>query len=124
MKGNTARSYDLEERTMQFSKDIITFCKKCPKTIITIPLLKQFIRSATSIGANYREANGASSKKDFIHKVFICKKESKETLYWLSLTKHIMDEPVYSNDIELLCQECHQLMLIFSKIAATSSNKN
>ena len=79
------KKYDLEERTADFSGELIMLCKLCPKDIITIPILNQLIRSGTSIGANYREANGGSSKRDFQNKVFICKKEAKETLYWLEL---------------------------------------
>jgi len=66
-----SNNYDLEERTAVFSERLIDFYKKCPKTVITIPLIDQGIRSGTSIGANYREANGASSKKDFCNKIFI-----------------------------------------------------
>ena len=77
--------YDLEERTAVFAERIIELCKKCPKNMVTIPIIDQLIRCGTSIGANYCEANGASSKKDFKNKIFICKKESKETKYWLRL---------------------------------------
>ena len=66
--------YDLEERTTQFSGELIIFCKACPKDAITLPIINQLIHSGTSIGANYREANGGSSKKDFQNKIFICKK--------------------------------------------------
>src|SRR4030042_1366277 len=77
--------YDLEERTAKFAENIIELCKRAPKNTVTIPIINQLIRCGTSIGANYCEANGASSKKDFINKIFICKKESKETKYWLRL---------------------------------------
>ena len=77
--------YDLETRTLKFSTELVIFCKSCPKDAVTLPLMNQLIRAGTSIGANYREANGASSKKDFQNKIFICKKEAKETLYWLEL---------------------------------------
>ena len=107
--------YDLEERTSKFSEDIIVLCKKAPKNIITIPLLDQLIRAGTSIGANYCEANGASSRKDFKNKVFICKKESKETQYWLRLLAKTAEE--FKGDYRKLWQEAHELTLIFSKIA-------
>jgi len=77
--------YNLEERTMKFSEDIIDFSRTIKKDTITIPLISQLVRSATSIGANYCEANGASSKKDFKNKISICKKEAKETKYWLQI---------------------------------------
>lgn len=59
------KQYDLEERTTKFAEGIIVICSKTPKNIVTIPIINQLTRSGTSIGANYREANGASSKKDF-----------------------------------------------------------
>jgi four helix bundle protein len=71
--------YDLEERTAKFGEDIIEFAKELPKNIITIPIINQLVRAGTSIGANYCEAIGASSKKDFRNKIFISKKESQET---------------------------------------------
>src|SRR3989344_7144665 len=73
---NEKPKYDLEERTAKFGEEIIRLCRTTKKDIITIPLINQIIRSATSIGANYMEANGASSKKDFRNKIFICKKEA------------------------------------------------
>lgn len=109
--------YDLEERTMKFSNELIDFCKLCSKNIITIPLINQVIRSGTSIGANYREANGASSKKDFQNKIFICKKESKETLYWLELIGKAVDDEKLKKECRNLWQESRELTLIFSKIA-------
>ena len=63
--------YNLEERTAIFSERIIDLCKKAPKDFITIPIINQLIRAGTSIGANYCEANGASSRKDFKNKIFI-----------------------------------------------------
>ena len=79
------KKYDLEERTLEFSKEIIRLCKTIPKNIITIPLISQLIRSGTAIGANYIEANDALGKKDFLYRVKIARKEAKETMYWLNL---------------------------------------
>lgn len=110
--------YDLEERTSYFSELIIGLCKRCEKNILTIPIINQLLRSATSIGANYCEANGASSKKDFKNKTYICKKEAKETRYWLRLLKKStnmnLDLLNIFNEIE---KESWELLLIFSKIA-------
>jgi four helix bundle protein len=72
------KKYDLEERTTLFSECIIELYKASSKNIITIPLIEQLIRSGTSIGANYYEANGASSRKDFKNKIYLSKKEAKE----------------------------------------------
>lgn len=88
---NTQISYykpDLEERTLEFSKQVITFCKELPKNTVNFKLIDQLIRSATSIGANYREANDSLGKKDFINRLRIARKEAKETSYWLELVKH------------------------------------
>lgn len=110
--------YGLEERTAIFSENIIELCKKAPKTVITIPIINQLMRSGTSMGANYCEANGASSRKDFKNKIFICKKEAKETKYWLRLLAKAADE--LKEDCRKLWQEAQELTLIFSKIAAST----
>ena len=111
------KKYDLEERTADFSGELIMLCKLCPKDIITIPILNQLIRSGTSIGANYREANGGSSKRDFQNKVFICKKEAKETLYWLELIGKTIEDDKLKEKVRILWQEAKQFILIFGKIA-------
>lgn len=113
--------YDLEERSTVFSENLIDFYKKCPKTVITIPLIDQGIRSGTSIGANYCEANGASSKKDFKNKIFLCKKEGKETMYWLRLMAGAFDEENLGEECRTLWKESKELTLIFSKIASKTN---
>jgi four helix bundle protein len=87
---NDKRVYDLEERTAQFGENIIDFVKTLPTNPINNQLIGQIVRSGPGIGANYVEADGAESKKDFRHKIAICKKESKETKHWLSasIRKH------------------------------------
>lgn len=112
------KTYDLEERTALFAENIIELCKKAPKTIVTMPIIEQLMKSGTSIGANYCEANGASSKKDFKNKIFICKKESKETKYWLRLLARSADG--LKADCRGLWQEAQEFTLIFSKIASSS----
>lgn len=107
--------YDLEERTAKFAEDIIKLCKKTPKDVVSLPILDQLIRSGTSIGANYCEANGASSKKDFKNKIFICKKESKETQYWLRILAKTTED--IQEECRQLWKEAHEFTLIFSKIA-------
>jgi len=79
------KKYDLEERTYQFAKNVALFCSKLPKITSNIKYLDQVIRSSSSVGANYIEANESLSKKDFVMRVKICRKESKETAYWLRL---------------------------------------
>src|SRR3989339_1315811 len=111
--------YNLEERTAIFSESIIILCKKCPKDIITIPVINQLIRAGTSIGANYCEANGASSRKDFKNKIFICKKESKETKYWLRILARSVKE--LTGECRVLWSEAQEFTMMFSKIAANTN---
>ena len=110
--------YDLEERTTVFSEKIIELCKKISKNTITIPIIDQLIRSGTSIGANYTEANGASSRKDFKNKIYICKKEAMETKYWLRLLANTSEQ--FVEECKSLWKEVHELTLIFSKISKSS----
>lgn len=110
--------YDLEDRTLKFSENIIVAVKNFPKDIASTPIIKQLIRSATSIGANYREANGASSKKDFINRIHFCKKEAKETMYWLQLLAKAVEDEKNKNACRILWKESQELTFIFSKIAS------
>ena len=82
---NDKKVYDLEGRTAKFGEDVIEFAKKVPKNVITIPLIDQLIKAGTSVGGNYCEADCAESRRDFEHKLGICKKESKETKHWLRM---------------------------------------
>ena len=108
------RKYDLEERALKFSKDIIYLCKQLDINRVNMRLSDQLIRSATSIGANYCEANETDTKKDFRNKIRIAKKEAKETIYWIKL---ILDSNPYSKEkIELLLDEANQLMKILASI--------
>lgn len=97
-----------------FGEQIIIFAKEIPENTITKPIISQLIRSATSIGANYMEADCAESKKDFNHKIGICKKESKETTHWLHMVA-IADSDK-KEKCRILWQEAHELTLIFSTI--------
>ena len=74
--------YDLAKRTATFGEDAIIFCKSVKQDNVSKLIINQLVRSSTSVGANYCEANNASSKKDFRNKIFICKKEAQETKYW------------------------------------------
>src|SRR3990170_3901360 len=111
---NTQKKYDLEERTAKFGEDVISFAKEIPKNPITLPLISQFIRSGTSIGANYCEADDAESKKDFKHKIGICKKESRETKHWLKMI--MVACPELKDKARKLWQEAKELNLIFNSI--------
>ena len=113
-----SNKYDLEERTAKFGEAIIKLCRTIKDDVIVKPIIGQLVRSATSIGANYMEVNGASSKKDFANKIFICKKETQETKHWLRmLAASTMDK---GDEIRKLWRECQELTLIFQKIASST----
>ena len=85
-KGRAAeRQYDLIERTARFGESAIRFAKKVSRDPVTTPIIGQLVRAATSIGANYCEADQAISKKDFRYKIGLCRKEANETKYWLRM---------------------------------------
>ncbi len=109
-----SKTYDLEERTATFSEEIIDFCKKLPRNTITNPLISQLVRAGTSIGANYSEADEASSKKDFINKISISKKETKETKYWLRIIAHTI--PDCKQEARQIWKEAQELNLILAAI--------
>lgn len=115
--------HDLEERTAKFGEDIITLCKSIKESTINKPIILQLIRSATSIGANYNEANNASSRKDFTNKIFICKKEAQETKYWLRMLSKAVSESDTSEKLRLLWKECQELTMIFQKITNSLRSK-
>ena len=114
IKNNNKKNYNLIERTAKFGEDIIEFAGNLPDTPVGRPLISQIVRSGTSIGANYCEADCAESKKDFQHKIGICKKESKETMHWLRMIAKA--NPLGKNDCRKLYQEAHEFCLIFSSI--------
>jgi len=115
------QKYNLEERTAKFGEEIIMFCKTLRQDNISAPLINQLVRSATSIGANYMEANSASSRKDFQNKIFICKKEAQETKHWLRMLKSCFKDKV--PELDLLWKEAQELTFIFQKITTTLRTK-
>ena len=115
-----SNKYDPEERTAKFGENIINFCRSVKNDKLTEPILNQLIRSGTSVGANYMEANGASSKRDFQNKIFICKKEIQETKHWLRMAKSFLLEK--SQIIDPLGKEAQELTLIFQKIGSSLRN--
>ena len=106
--------YDLEERTAKFGEEIIEFARTLPKNTINNPFISQLVRAGTSIGANYMEADAAESKKDFRHKIAICKKESKETMHWLRMIAKA--NPGRKEECRKFWKEVHEFTLIFSSI--------
>lgn len=104
-------AFDLEERTAKFGEDVIRFAKRVPLNAVSQPLVGQMVRAGTSVGANYGEANDAESRKDFRHKIGICRKESK---HWLRMIAVAV--PELAADTRRLWQEAKELNLIFGKI--------
>ncbi len=113
-KNQNTKQYDLEERTLKFAKEVIKFVKSLPKTIANVEIIKQLVRASGSVGANYIEANEALSKKDFIMRVKICRKEAKESRYWLKLIE--VNGENAEKQRQLLIQEATELMKIFGAI--------
>lgn len=105
---------DLEERTLEYAKRVIALVNSLPKNQTNSVLGLQFLRCGTSVGANYREAREAESGKDAKHKISICKKETKESLFWIDLI--IENNPSFKNRILPLRSETEELIKIFSSI--------
>jgi len=111
----------LADRTAKFAEAIIRFARKAPRNVVTLPLIRQLVRCGTSVGANYREANDAVSRRDFRNKVGICRKEANETEYWLQMIA--VAEPIMKEKARALWQEAHELHLIFGKSFSTAGKK-
>ena len=118
---NDKKKYDLEERTAKFGENVIEFAYSLPENPIVKPLISQVVRSSTSIGANYMEADASSSKKDFNHKIGLCKKEAKETMHWLRMIAKANSDKVES--CKKLWKESKELTLIFSAIIRGKNDK-
>jgi len=115
------KPYNLEERTAKFSENVVVLLSGIKKNPINLPIISQLVRAATSIGANYCEANDASSRKDFRNKIYVCKEEANETKYWLRILAQA--EPAIKDKIRILWQEAQELNLIFQKIVNSLNAK-
>jgi four helix bundle protein len=113
-KGSEHTWQDLEQRTARLGEAVIAFCKSVPASAVNTPLISQVVRSATSVGANYCEADDSESKKDFHHKIALCRKESRETKHWLRML--VAANPGLKPTARTLWQESKELNLIFSAI--------
>lgn len=113
-EAKTRTKYDLEERTATFGESVIEFTKSIPKNEITRPLISQIVRSATSVGANYCEADSAFTKKEFYHRIAISRKEARETKHWIRMLVTAL--PNLKEPARKLWSESNELMLIFSAI--------
>jgi four helix bundle protein len=108
------KKYDLEDRTLKFAQNCIDLCKLLSRDTVNSELISQLIRSSGSVGANYREANDSTTKRDFFHRIGICRRESKESKYWLELLLHSNINLSYK--ITPLINEALQLTRIFYSI--------
>ena len=117
---NGQRKYDLEDRTLKFAKDINAYVNKLPRNISTFENGKQLVRAGGSVGANYIEANEALSKKDFLMRIKISRKEVKESRYWLQITEPLKE---YQKEKDYLIQESTELMNIFGSILIKCKDK-
>ncbi len=113
------KQYNLEKRTAEFAKNIRIFVRSLSKSISNIEDGKQVVRSSGSVGANYIEANESLSKKDFVMRIKICRKESKESEYWLNLID-ISGNKEIEEQRDILAQEAKELMMIFGSIMRKS----
>ena len=112
--------YDLEERTYQFAKSVTLFCKNLPRNTPNIEHVRQLVRSFGSVGANYIEANESFSKKDFIMRIKICRKEAKESAYWIKLIGDTNPDE-FEKEAASFKGEAEELKKFFSSIVAKSN---
>jgi len=112
--------YDLEERIFQFAKDARLFVKTLPRTISNIEDSKQLVKAKGSVGANYSEANESLSKKDFLMRIKICRKEARKSGYWIRLI-HETNNLKNADEAKRLIQEATELIKIFSSILEKSN---
>lgn len=115
LQRSNSKQYDLEDRTYTFANNVRKFVKELVKTIANIEDSKQIVRSSGSIAANYIEANESLSKKDFVMRIKICKKEAKETILWLRLID-IGNSVILGQKRKILVKEATELMKIFGSI--------
>lgn len=119
MDNKNSKTYDLEERTFEFAKNVRRLVKKIHKTLGNVEDGRQVVRSSGSVGANYIEANEALSKKDFLYRIKLCRKEAKESRYWIKLIDIESDEALNKIKFELE-NETTELMKIFGSIVTKS----
>jgi four helix bundle protein len=122
-KPANTKAYDLEERTLEFSKRALQILKGLPQNTFNTPIISQVVRSITAIGANYIEAKESLGKKDFIMRVRISRKEAKESCYWLRILVSNNNGLQIIKSVDELLDESFQLLKILSKIIENSSNK-
>jgi len=115
------RTKELLERTFKFGVNVLKFLRKLPDDYIYRIPKGQLGRSSVSIGANYEEAQGAVSKRDFTHKIGISYKEARESLYWLRVLRELYEEEQYRTEFDVYLKESQELKAIFLSIKKSSS---
>lgn len=112
------KKYDIQDRTLEFAARAARFTNTLPKNQASIEYSKQLIRASASIGANIEEADGTLSKRDFVNKIAIGRRESREARYWLFLIQKVglISNPRFSEEAEWLINEAREIMLILSSI--------
>ncbi len=115
-----AKIYNLENRTLMFAKNIRDFVNSLPKSLTNFDDCKQLIRSSGSVGANYREANDGLSRKDFLNRIKICRKEAKESVYWLILLETASGD--LHDEWQILLREAQEIEKIFGAIFRKCTN--
>jgi len=113
--------FDLEERTAKFGENVIAYVRNVLVTPVTEPVIRQLVNSATSVGANYCEADDAGSKKEFYYRISLCKRESRETKHWLRMMAQAVPEK--KEQARRLWQEARELNLIFAAIYRSGKSK-
>lgn len=113
-------NFDLEERTAKFGENVIAFAKKVKRNPINMPLISQLTRAATSVGANYCEADDGVSKRDFRNKIGLCRKEARETKHWLRMIASANEE--LKPEAKELWKEAKELNMIFASIFRNSGS--
>src|SRR3954447_10072596 len=108
------RAFDLAERTAVFGEQVIGFARSMRLDSVTMPLIKQLVRSGTSIGANYVEADEAGSKKEFSYRISVCRREARETQFWLRML--VAAKPDVKDQARGLWREAKELVLILAAI--------
>jgi four helix bundle protein len=115
------KNHDLEERTARFGEHVVQFAKLVPVNPVTMPLISQIVRCGTSIGANYCEADEAESRKEFRHRIGVCKREAKETKHQVRML--VAAEPELREKGRAVWQEAKELTLIFAAILRSHGEK-
>ncbi|MDP8211801.1 MAG: four helix bundle protein [Candidatus Zapsychrus exili] len=116
------KKFDIYDRAFTFAVNCAKLIKGLPKEIILIEYMRQLVRSSGSIGANLEEADGALTKRDFVYKVAISRREAKESRHWLKLIKVISENKSFEKEIDALIKESTEILLILSKIINNTKN--